>query len=149
LRATFSGLFTLEGGLRVVTFLATGLLLQGGMLTALLAVNVEQGACAENQDKNPQPDQQGLARHPDEQRHTQQHARGTEGQQGFQLIPVDLIAGFAAERNGSGEVQHQHERHDELEGQEVRQEWHRNQSGAEAGDAADEVGEKENQQCGR
>jgi uncharacterized membrane protein YfcA len=37
LRATFSGLFTLEGGLRVVTFLATGLLLQGGMLTALLA----------------------------------------------------------------------------------------------------------------
>ena len=37
LRATFSGLFTLEGGLRVVTFLATGLLLQNGMLTALLA----------------------------------------------------------------------------------------------------------------
>lgn len=37
LRATFSGLFTLEGGLRVVTFLATGLLLQDGMLTALLA----------------------------------------------------------------------------------------------------------------
>jgi uncharacterized membrane protein YfcA len=37
LRATFSGLFTLEGGLRVVTFLATGLLLQGGMLTALVA----------------------------------------------------------------------------------------------------------------
>jgi hypothetical protein len=37
LRATFSGLFTLEGGLRIVTFLATGLLLQGGMLTALLA----------------------------------------------------------------------------------------------------------------
>ena len=37
LRATFSGLFTLEGGLRVVTFLATGLLLQGGMFTALLA----------------------------------------------------------------------------------------------------------------
>jgi uncharacterized membrane protein YfcA len=37
LRATFSGLFTLEGGLRVVTFLATGLLLQNGMFTALLA----------------------------------------------------------------------------------------------------------------
>jgi uncharacterized membrane protein YfcA len=37
LRATFSGLFTLEGGLRVITFLATGLLLQEGMLTALLA----------------------------------------------------------------------------------------------------------------
>jgi uncharacterized membrane protein YfcA len=37
LRATFSGLFTLEGGLRVATFLATGLLLQDGMLTALLA----------------------------------------------------------------------------------------------------------------
>lgn len=37
LRATFSGLFTMEGGLRVVTFLATGLLLQNGMFTALLA----------------------------------------------------------------------------------------------------------------
>jgi hypothetical protein len=37
LRATFSGLFTLEGGLRVITFLATGLLLQDGMLTAFLA----------------------------------------------------------------------------------------------------------------
>jgi uncharacterized membrane protein YfcA len=37
LRATFSGLFTLEGGLRIVTFLATGLLLQDGMFTALLA----------------------------------------------------------------------------------------------------------------
>lgn len=37
LRATFSGLFTLEGGLRIVTFLATGLLLQSGMFTALLA----------------------------------------------------------------------------------------------------------------
>lgn len=37
LRATFTGLFTIEGGLRIVTFLATGLLLQDGMLTALLA----------------------------------------------------------------------------------------------------------------
>lgn len=37
LRATFTGLFTLEGGLRIATFLATGLLLQNGMLTALLA----------------------------------------------------------------------------------------------------------------
>ena len=37
LRATFSGLFTFEGGLRVVTFFATGLLLQDGMLTALVA----------------------------------------------------------------------------------------------------------------
>jgi hypothetical protein len=37
LRATFSGLFTFEGGLRLVAFLATGLLLQHGMLTALLA----------------------------------------------------------------------------------------------------------------
>ncbi len=37
LRATFSGLFTLEGGLRIITFLATGLLLQNGMLVALLA----------------------------------------------------------------------------------------------------------------
>ncbi len=37
LRATFSGLFTFEGGLRIVSFLATGLLLQNGMLTALLA----------------------------------------------------------------------------------------------------------------
>lgn len=37
LRATFSGLFTLEGGLRIVSFLATGLLLQDGMFTALLA----------------------------------------------------------------------------------------------------------------
>lgn len=37
LRATFSGLFTLEGGLRIVTFLVTGLLLQDGMFTALLA----------------------------------------------------------------------------------------------------------------
>jgi hypothetical protein len=37
LRATFSGLFTFEGGLRLVAFLATGLLLQNGMLTALLA----------------------------------------------------------------------------------------------------------------
>lgn len=37
LRATFSGLFTFEGGLRLVAFLATGLLLQDGMLTALLA----------------------------------------------------------------------------------------------------------------
>lgn len=37
LRATFSGLFTLEGGLRIATFLATGLLLQDGMFTALLA----------------------------------------------------------------------------------------------------------------
>jgi hypothetical protein len=37
LRATFSGLFTFEGGLRLISFLATGLLLQQGMLTALLA----------------------------------------------------------------------------------------------------------------
>ena len=37
LRATFSGLFTFEGGLRLVAFLATGLLLQNGMLTAILA----------------------------------------------------------------------------------------------------------------
>jgi uncharacterized membrane protein YfcA len=37
LRATFSGLFTLEGGLRLATFAATGLLLQRGMLTTLLA----------------------------------------------------------------------------------------------------------------
>lgn len=37
LRATFSGLFTFEGALRIITFLATGLLLQNGMLTALLA----------------------------------------------------------------------------------------------------------------
>lgn len=37
LRATFSGLFTFEGGLRLVAFFATGLLLQNGMLTALLA----------------------------------------------------------------------------------------------------------------
>lgn len=36
LRATFSGLFTLEGGLRIISFLITGLLLQKGMLTALL-----------------------------------------------------------------------------------------------------------------
>ena len=37
LRATFSGLFTLEGGLRVITFVATGLLLQDGIFTAILA----------------------------------------------------------------------------------------------------------------
>lgn len=37
LRATFSGLFTFEGGLRLISFLATGLLLQAGMLNALLA----------------------------------------------------------------------------------------------------------------
>lgn len=37
LRATFSGLFTLEGGLRLITFAATGLLLQAGMALALLA----------------------------------------------------------------------------------------------------------------
>lgn len=37
LRATFSGLFTFEGGLRLISFLATGLLLQQGMLTALFA----------------------------------------------------------------------------------------------------------------
>lgn len=37
LRATFSGLFTFEGGLRIAAFLVTGLLLQNGMLTALLA----------------------------------------------------------------------------------------------------------------
>lgn len=37
LRATFSGLFIFDGGLRLVSFLAAGLLLQNGMLTALLA----------------------------------------------------------------------------------------------------------------
>lgn len=37
LRATFSGLFIFDGGLRLVSFLATGLLLQDGMLTAILA----------------------------------------------------------------------------------------------------------------
>lgn len=37
LRATFSGLFIFDGGLRLVFFLATGLLLQNGMFTALLA----------------------------------------------------------------------------------------------------------------
>ncbi|MHB1619594.1 MAG: sulfite exporter TauE/SafE family protein [Sulfuricella sp.] len=37
LRATFSGLFIFDGGLRLVSFLATGLLLQDGMFTALLA----------------------------------------------------------------------------------------------------------------
>ena len=37
LRATFSGLFLFDGGLRLVSFLATGLLLQDGMFTALLA----------------------------------------------------------------------------------------------------------------
>lgn len=37
LRATFSGLFMLEGGLRLVSFAVTGLLLQTGMLVALLA----------------------------------------------------------------------------------------------------------------
>ncbi len=37
LRATFSGLFIFDGGLRLVSFLATGLLLQNGMFTALLA----------------------------------------------------------------------------------------------------------------
>lgn len=36
LRATFSGLFMIEGGLRVTAFLVTGLLLQEYMLTALL-----------------------------------------------------------------------------------------------------------------
>lgn len=36
LRSTFSGLFMIEGGLRIVAFLATGLLLQEHMATALL-----------------------------------------------------------------------------------------------------------------
>lgn len=36
LRATFSGLFILDGGFRILAFLATGLLLQQGMFTALL-----------------------------------------------------------------------------------------------------------------
>jgi uncharacterized membrane protein YfcA len=36
LRATFSGLFMIEGGLRVILFLFTGLLLQENMATALL-----------------------------------------------------------------------------------------------------------------
>ncbi|MGD9786625.1 MAG: sulfite exporter TauE/SafE family protein [Sulfuricellaceae bacterium] len=36
LRATFSGLFILDGGFRIVVFIATGLLLQQGMFTALL-----------------------------------------------------------------------------------------------------------------
>lgn len=36
LRGTFSGLFILDGGFRILAFLATGLLLQQGMLTALL-----------------------------------------------------------------------------------------------------------------
>lgn len=36
IRATFSGLFLLDGGLRIVTFLIAGLLLQPGMLLALL-----------------------------------------------------------------------------------------------------------------
>lgn len=37
LRATFSGLFIFDGGLRLVSFLVAGLLLQNGMFTALLA----------------------------------------------------------------------------------------------------------------
>ena len=36
LRATFSGLFTIDGGLRIVTFTATGLLLQDKLLLAYL-----------------------------------------------------------------------------------------------------------------
>lgn len=36
LRSTFSGLFILDGGFRIIAFLATGLLLQQGMFTALL-----------------------------------------------------------------------------------------------------------------
>lgn len=36
LRGTFSGLFILDGGFRILAFLATGLLLQQGMLAALL-----------------------------------------------------------------------------------------------------------------
>jgi uncharacterized membrane protein YfcA len=36
IRATFSGLFLLDGGLRIATFLATGLLLQPGLWLALL-----------------------------------------------------------------------------------------------------------------
>lgn len=37
LRATFSALFIFDGGLRLVSFLIAGLLLQNGMFTALLA----------------------------------------------------------------------------------------------------------------
>ena len=112
-------------------------------------MDVKQAAHAEDQHENSQSHQQRLARHMDEQRRTQYHARRAEWQQGFQLIPVDVLAGFSAERNGSRKIQHQHERHDELQGQEVRQEWNRNQPGAETRDAADEVGEKEDQQCSR
>jgi hypothetical protein len=36
-----------------------------------------------------------------------------------------------------------------LQGQKVREEWDRNQSGAETRDTTDEVGEKKDQQCGR
>lgn len=36
LRATFSGLFMLDGGFRIATFIVTGLLLQRGMLAAVL-----------------------------------------------------------------------------------------------------------------
>lgn len=36
LRATFSGLFMIDGGTRLITFLITGLLLQPGLLTAYL-----------------------------------------------------------------------------------------------------------------
>lgn len=37
MRATFSGLFVIDGGVRLVTFLVTGLLLQPGLLIAYLA----------------------------------------------------------------------------------------------------------------
>lgn len=37
LRATFSGLFTIDGGSRLIAFLITGLLLQPGLLTAYIA----------------------------------------------------------------------------------------------------------------
>ncbi len=44
LRATFSGLFMLEGGFRILVFLATGLLLQQGMaLTLVLALPLMAG----------------------------------------------------------------------------------------------------------
>lgn len=36
MRATFSGLFMLDGGFRIATFIVTGLLLQKGMLAAIL-----------------------------------------------------------------------------------------------------------------
>ena len=36
IRATFSGLFLIDGGLRILTFLVAGLLLQSGMIAAIL-----------------------------------------------------------------------------------------------------------------